>query len=216
MKRLSADEATATVATGIPRLTVDSLARLAPGRTVPTVDGDVLVVFEQMPDSLRPELVTGSVAADGSLSFALPSGGTVEFGPAEDVPAKLLAVQTALGGRIERRCLDVLDVREPTRLTIRRVPGCKVPAPTASATTASTVPSTTVPTGATTPKAVPASRKPNATTTTTVGRATRAPAATVPTATVAHSDSAHGDITHDEIAHRDTDHDRVTTGRFVR
>ena len=42
----------------------------------------------------------------------------------------MLATQTGLGGRIERECLEVLDVREPSRLTIKRRSGCKVPPPT--------------------------------------------------------------------------------------
>lgn len=91
---------------------------------------EILVVVEQTPAPLRPELVRARLDGAGSLSFDLPDGGTVRFGPPEDVPAKLLSLHTVLGGRIERRCLDVVDVREPLRPTVSRRAGCSVPPPT--------------------------------------------------------------------------------------
>jgi hypothetical protein len=73
-------------------------------------------------------------------------GGTVQFGPPEDVPAKLLSMATMLGGRVERKCLEVLDVREPGRPTITRTPGCALGPPTVGSAP-SAAPSTTAPKG---------------------------------------------------------------------
>jgi cell division protein FtsQ len=140
---------------------------LRPGHRVPRVLADALVVFEQMPDGLRGTLGTAALDAAGDLTFTLPaagrssggsngvsaarSGGTVRFGPPEDVPAKLLAAASMLGGQVELACLDELDLREPPRATISRVAGCAVPAPTV-ATTSTTVPASTRTTSGATPR----------------------------------------------------------------
>ena len=63
------------------------------------------------------------------MSFTLADDATIEFGPVEDVPAKLVAIQAFLD-QVTLECLDVLDVREPGRVTASRVAGCAVPAPT--------------------------------------------------------------------------------------
>ena len=110
----------------------------APASAVPPAVRDALVVLEQVPASLAEELTRATMTADGSLTFALDDGGAVRFGPPEEVPAKLLATATALGGRIDRACLDVLDVLEPTRPTISRRDGCVVAPPTVGAPTTTT------------------------------------------------------------------------------
>lgn len=125
---------------GTPTLRTDALgvATLGPGRPLPQVLADAVIVFEQMPDPLRAKLVEASILADGSLEFTLPgNGGTVRFGPPEDVPAKLLAAATMLGGQVVTDCLRVLDLREPTRPTISRTPGCALAPPTVGPTTTS-------------------------------------------------------------------------------
>lgn len=92
----------------------------------------VVVVAEQLPAGLRDQLVDARLDRGGRLSFDLPDGGAIRFGPPEDVPAKLLSASTVLSGRVELACLDVVDVREPLRPTISRRAGCQVPPPTSS------------------------------------------------------------------------------------
>ena len=128
----------------LPVLRADSvvLDSLRPGRPVPSELSDAMVVFEQMPTSVAPRLAAATLAADGSLEFALPDdGGTVRFGTPDEIPAKLLAAATMLGGGVVTDCLDVLDIREPTRPTMSRKQGCQLAPPTVGATT------TTVPKG---------------------------------------------------------------------
>lgn len=88
-----------------------------------------LVVYARMPEALRSTLASGRVDEAGSMWFDLADGATVRFGPVQDVPAKLAALQAFLE-QVHLECLDVLDV-STSRVTASRVPGCAVPAPTA-------------------------------------------------------------------------------------
>jgi hypothetical protein len=160
---------------GLPTLSTTAVgsSALRVGRTVPELLGDALVVFEQMPTSLRASMAQATLAADGSLSFSLAGiGGTVRFGPPEEVPAKLLAAASMLDGQVVTACLDVLDLREPTRPTISRRAGCTLAPPTIGTVT------TTVPRSATT--TVPRSAKGTAATT---GRSTSPSKAATSTST---------------------------------
>ncbi|MHB1139240.1 MAG: cell division protein FtsQ/DivIB [Microthrixaceae bacterium] len=83
----------------------------------------VTAVFERIPPDLRGELARGRLDTDGTLSFELGDGTTVEFGPPEDVAAKLQSVQGVLS-QVQRECMATLDVREPSRAAVSRVGGC--------------------------------------------------------------------------------------------
>jgi cell division protein FtsQ len=161
-------------AAALVALQVDGLAArdLRAGTEVPAAVRDALVVLEQMPADLLRRLPTATLDRSGSLGFAVADdGGTVRFGPPEDVPAKVLATVTMLSGAVELKCLDVLDVREPTRPTISRRGGCAVPAPTVGATTTtprSTTKPTTTPTPGTTTKSPPTTTSRSTTTTVAV------------------------------------------------
>lgn len=121
---------------------------LTVGAQVPDKFVPAVVVLEQLPASLSAGVDSVEVAADGSLSLLLRNnpalgfaGGRVELGTPDGLPAKLLSASSmAVGARMS--CLDVLDVREPSRPTITRVSGCDAGQPTVGATT---VPTTTVP-----------------------------------------------------------------------
>lgn len=119
-------------ADGLPVLALDDDVRdvggFEAGDRVAGVLADVVPVFEQLGDA--PEFRSASLSADGSLRFALPSGGTLLFGPPEDVPSKLLAASTMVRGQVDRDCLATIDVREPSRTTITRTPDCTVGPPT--------------------------------------------------------------------------------------
>ncbi len=149
---------------GLPLVTPEDPAlvdSVEPGADAPDAVVAATVVLEQMTEPLRSALGGVDLAEDGSLTLLLRddpavegTGGRVEFGAPEEVPAKLLATSSMLAGA-RMDCLDVLDVREPSRPTISRVPGCDAGEPTVGATT---VPTTTTP-----------KKKPASTTTTTPG-----------------------------------------------
>jgi cell division protein FtsQ len=94
-------------------------------------------VFERISDDLRGELALARLSDAGTLSFELSDGAVVEFGPPEDVAAKLLAVQAVLS-QVQRTCMATLDVREPSRPAVSRQDGCaglrQVGTPAASTT----------------------------------------------------------------------------------
>lgn len=118
---------------GYPRLVVDGPLELTDrsGTTASDPVGAVvsrrlqnaLGLFERMSPDLRGELSLATVADDGTISFELSDGAVVRFGPPESVAAKLLAVQAVLS-QVVRDCMATLDVREPTRPSVSRGPGC--------------------------------------------------------------------------------------------
>lgn len=127
---------------------------LAVGDTVEDPLAPVVVLVEQLPPRLAARLQQVAVAADGSLSLVLgDGGGTVVMGGSDDLPAKLLAVESVLAG-VDLDCLDHLDVRDPTRPTISRRGGCNVGPATVGVTGPS--PTTTTPTS--TPTTTPTTR----------------------------------------------------------
>lgn len=149
---------------GLPLVTPADSAlvdAVEPGAEAPAAVVATVVVLEQMIDPLRGALGGIDLAEDGSLTLLLRddpavegTGGRIELGVPEEVPAKLLAAASMLAGA-RMDCLDVLDVREPSRPTISRVPDCDAGEPTVGATT---VPTTTAP-----------KKKPATTSTTTPG-----------------------------------------------
>jgi len=94
--------------------------------------GPSLAVFVRMSEDLVPELSTASLTADGTMTFELPDGAVVEFGPPEDVASKLVALQSVLS-QVVRDCMATLDVREPSRPSVSRGPGCPGVSPETSA-----------------------------------------------------------------------------------
>jgi len=138
---------------GLPTVTVEdpsAVSELEVGSALPESLSSVVVVLEQLPEPLRSRSAGVTLDAGGNLSMALRadpavdgSDGTVELGPADELASKLLAAASIVAGaRME--CLDVLDVREPSRPTISRDRGCDPGPPTVGATT---VPARTEPDG---------------------------------------------------------------------
>lgn len=99
------------------------------GDRVPDPIAAALVVHVRMGPSLREQLASTALGADGTLSFELVGGGTVRFGPVQAVPAKLVAIDAFLS-QVALECLATLDVERPDRPTASRIPGCAVPPPT--------------------------------------------------------------------------------------
>lgn len=112
----------------LPELQVPEVD-LDEGAPLPEELQSALLVYERMPEGLRSELSVGRLDPDGQLEFALADDASVHFGAVRDIPAKLAAAEAALA-QVERTCLAVLDVREPSRPTASRIEGCAVPAPT--------------------------------------------------------------------------------------
>ncbi len=98
------------------------------GDRLPDDIREALVVYLRLPDQLTTTLGQARLDEDG-LTFLLPDEATVRFGPVEDVPAKLVAVQSFLQ-QVALQCLDVLDVRQPDLPTASRIDGCAAPPPT--------------------------------------------------------------------------------------
>lgn len=110
-------------------LEIASGVELRAGRDVPDDVRSALLVMERLPDAVRSQLELARLSDAGELEFALSDGATVRFGLVEDVPAKLAATQGVLE-QVVRECMDVVDVREPSRATVSRVEGCATPAAT--------------------------------------------------------------------------------------
>jgi cell division protein FtsQ len=114
---------------GLAVLELASGVELRSGRDVPDEVRAALLVMERLPEAVRAQLDVARLSEAGELEFVLTDGATVRFGLAEDVPAKLAATQGVLE-QVVRECMDVIDVREPSRATVGRVEGCATPAPT--------------------------------------------------------------------------------------
>jgi cell division protein FtsQ len=89
-----------------------------PGSTLPAARGLLAVRA-----ALSPELAARSDAlvavGDGEVELRLNPRGTVEFGPAVDLPAKVRAAETVLAS-VDTRNLATLDVRLPASPVVTR------------------------------------------------------------------------------------------------
>lgn len=103
--------------------------QLEPGQRVQGSLRQVVAAVEQLRVELRAG-VERYVLDDGMLTLRLVDDATVLVGRLDDLPAKLIAIETALE-QIALECLDVLDVRDPTRATVSRIDRCDAPEPTA-------------------------------------------------------------------------------------
>ena len=113
----------------LPRLGIDAAAfdRWEVGDEIPDGVRHAATVFARMSDTVRAEIPVGHLDRDGAMTFDLDEA-TVVFGPVEDVPQKLAAIESLLT-QVVRDCMARVDVREPNRPTVSRVDGCDLPAP---------------------------------------------------------------------------------------
>jgi cell division protein FtsQ len=72
----------------------------------------------------RQQVAAAQLSASGSLSLVLTDGATIRFGSTEDLPEKLTAAEGVLG-QVEPSCREVIDVQEPSRVTVSRRAGCQ-------------------------------------------------------------------------------------------
>lgn len=107
---------------GLLPLVVEGDVQLDGSEDLPEVPEDVLVAamaLHRMDEGLRSRVASATLHEAGTLSFALDDGATVRIGPLEDLPAKLGAVEAVLA-QVHPECWEVIDVREPTRVTVSR------------------------------------------------------------------------------------------------
>lgn len=100
---------------------VTSRALPAPGTTVDPSLTSAIQIAAAVQDA-----PTGAVAAvhvEPALRLDLVEGGTVELGDAADLDDKIEAFRTVYA-RVDRSCLEVLDVRVPTHPVLTRGPRC--------------------------------------------------------------------------------------------
>jgi cell division protein FtsQ len=114
-------EVAAAPTPGLARLGGDA-GPLRPGE-VDTAAGDALRVAVALPPAVAAQVTSIGPAQAGGLELQLAPRGSVAFGPADDIPAKVLALQTVLSEG-DVRCLGVLDVRVPTAPVLTPVPSC--------------------------------------------------------------------------------------------
>lgn len=80
---------------------------------------DAAMVLHRMEPRLRAEVASATLGKGALLSFELSDGARVRFGPLENVPAKLGALEAVLT-QVAPDCRGSIDVREPARATVSR------------------------------------------------------------------------------------------------
>ncbi len=91
----------------------------APGSTVDTSNLEALQIVDALPASMSQLLQTVTVNADETLTLGLQGIPTVEFGRAEQVRPKLVALSTLLA-RTNLKGVRSIDVRAPTAPVLTR------------------------------------------------------------------------------------------------
>ena len=89
-------------------------------------------VVEQVPDDLVPWIDTYGIDYDGGengeLVLDLVGSATAELGIGTDIGAKLDALRTVLG-RVDRSCMELIDLRIAELPVVQRNPACEIAAP---------------------------------------------------------------------------------------
>lgn len=93
----------------------------APGRSI---DPDLVAAVE-LAGRLRvnPAGTVAAVHLEPRLRLELVDGGVVDLGDATDLDAKVEAFRT-VHARVDRACLDTIDLTVPTHPVVTREPGC--------------------------------------------------------------------------------------------
>jgi cell division protein FtsQ len=94
---------------------------LGVGQTIGAGASDALILAERL-GTLAPGLVA-TVTGGDEVTATLVQGGTVRFGRADRLEAKVRSLRTVLE-RVDLRCLGELDVRLPGSPVLTRVEGC--------------------------------------------------------------------------------------------
>jgi cell division septal protein FtsQ len=94
----------------------------------------VIPVIQALPADLEPWVETfgidygGATNGDGELVLDLVGRARAELGTGTDIEAKLDALRTVLG-RVDRTCIDLIDLRIAELPVVQREPGCETEAP---------------------------------------------------------------------------------------
>jgi hypothetical protein len=92
-----------------------------PGGTVPQELLDAVSLAGMV--RRDPGADVARVLLEPSLSLDLAGGGTVDLGDGSDLPLKVEAFRT-VHARIDRSCLDTVDLQVPTHPVVTRSPAC--------------------------------------------------------------------------------------------
>ncbi len=93
----------------------------APGRPVDRSLLDAVALAGRL--HTNPAGAVRSVRVDGSIVLDLIDGGTVDFGEATEIDAKVEAFRTVFA-RVDLECLQSIDLRVSTHPVVTRRPGC--------------------------------------------------------------------------------------------
>ena len=93
-------------------------------RSVPEEVLAAAQTVERLAPAAREQVAAARLSATGSLSLVLTDGATIRFGSTEDLPEKLIAAEGVLG-QVQPACREVIDVQEPSRVTVSRRAGCQ-------------------------------------------------------------------------------------------
>lgn len=113
-------------AEGLVPVEVEAFEPVEDGRAVPEDVLAAALLVHRMAEPVRSQVAVARVARSGELSVELTDGATIRFGPVEDLPAKLGAAESVLT-QVRPECREVIDVREPSRVTVSRRSGCQPP-----------------------------------------------------------------------------------------
>lgn len=93
----------------------------APGGRVDASLIDAIGLAERLRGN--PANVVAAVHLEPTLRLELAGGGIVDFGDADGIDGKVDAFRT-IHARVDQACLEVLDLRVPTRPVLTRAPSC--------------------------------------------------------------------------------------------
>lgn len=96
-----------------------------PGRHVSEPVGELVRLARHLTPAMRQRLAEIVTDDKSTIVLKLNDGSSVLLGPAEDMTAKLSALESVLE-QVQLDCLAQIDVRNPVRATISRTPGCKL------------------------------------------------------------------------------------------
>jgi cell division protein FtsQ len=100
---------------------VDARAGLEPGDGLGAASTEALRVAERLATAVPGAVAT--VAVDGEVTATLVQGGTVRFGDAGQLEAKVRSLRTMLD-RVDLGCLATIDLRSPSSAVLTREEGC--------------------------------------------------------------------------------------------
>jgi hypothetical protein len=98
---------------------IDGIVAGAPGETVGEPAGDALSIVGAITPGLRSRIDVLRIQPDGQFELEVRPSGTVRFGHATDIEAKVRALRAAFA-QVDDAGIAVIDVRVPEQFVITR------------------------------------------------------------------------------------------------